>query len=987
MKNIQRLVSGRVQQMGILRAERHRSARGELRVALLLGEAGLGKTRLATELLPRGDESALGLIARNSPLGGISPLGLWADALGLQAGGRETGGACRACGSGFAGLPAFVRGAASGHDASSCAQALRYHVVEWLPTLLAKASVDRPVVVVLDDAHYGHDAMWQMLLRLAGSPESRLFVIVAARPAELAKRRITTEVLHALEQAALIRRLHLGPFSRQDVHQLAEAALWPGRASPALVDRLMARAQGNPRFTVGLLEALADDGDLQAPALNGAPEPLARWIRTEVARLDPLALTLVELLAVAGDLVDPADLARVTGRSVEDIAPALQRLVRCGMVIELQPGQTLKYRVAHPLTREVLYTDIGSARRRAMHRRWAETLRESERMEATASHFVRAARAGDGEAVDALIGMALHAQQRGQCSQVWRIVSALQDLLPVGDKRWVSLFDALFRKSNWSIVDRTEHYVAESADVRRLRSLLAGVGDLQLQVDLRLWLAGLFASGVGDLDAGEQECRQVLALCQHAGCATTARKAAIELAKIRGWTGDLRGAQRAARQLLREAERAQDQRSIVEALGVLGHTLGWQGYFDAAEDVLLRGIELATAAARLSWVSQGLALLASFDACRGHLVSARTRWAQAAAISPHHNLMTGGDVMIGGCGAFIELVAGDLPMAAAHARQCHNSAQCHNPAEDHNTAVQGHDPAAQSCLPIRLAGRAAMTAAERGRLTEARRNLGVMTRADSTTLGVLEPLYWWAEAVLARAEGRLATAAAALHRTVDCYSAMNAWALRGFALADLAEVAVAVADPDAAARAAASAEDNARRTGAPIHHALCLLATSWALIGRDRRDLAARAALRAKDGFESGGYGLLAGRARVAYANAVQRSDRGAAEDALRQAITAFEACGAVVRRDQARTLLRQLESPGRCTAATGCGPASLTKRERQVAELAAGGYTAPQIATRLHIGVRTVETHLARSYAKLGVASKQQLVAHGAELGLAPVR
>ncbi|MGH3975015.1 MAG: response regulator transcription factor, partial [Pseudonocardiaceae bacterium] len=78
---------------------------------------------------------------------------------------------------------------------------------------------------------------------------------------------------------------------------------------------------------------------------------------------------------------------------------------------------------------------------------------------------------------------------------------------------------------------------------------------------------------------------------------------------------------------------------------------------------------------------------------------------------------------------------------------------------------------------------------------------------------------------------------------------------------------------------------------------------------------------------------------------------------------------------------------PGRCTAAAVCGPDALTRRERQVAELAAGGYTAPQIATRLHIGVRTVETHLARSYAKLGVASKQQLVVHGAELGLAPGR
>ncbi|MGH3976579.1 MAG: AAA family ATPase, partial [Pseudonocardiaceae bacterium] len=280
--------------MVVLQAERQRSTLGALRVALVLGEAGLGKTRLATELLPRSNELAIGLIAHNSPLGDIPPFGPWASALGLQAGDRETGEVCHACGSGFAGLPTLVRHAGVGHDASSCAQALRYHVVEWLPGLLAKASVDRPVVVVLDDAHHGHDAMWQMLLRLATeSPDRRLFVLATARPAELAKHRIATEVLHALEQAALIRRIHLAPFSRQDVQELGAAALRPDRAPSAVVDWLIARAQGNPRFTVGLLEALADNDDLQLPTVDGIPEKLARWIRTEVARLDPPALTLV----------------------------------------------------------------------------------------------------------------------------------------------------------------------------------------------------------------------------------------------------------------------------------------------------------------------------------------------------------------------------------------------------------------------------------------------------------------------------------------------------------------------------------------------------------------------------------------------------------------------------------------------------------------------------------------------------------------------
>ncbi|HEX5347408.1 MAG TPA: helix-turn-helix transcriptional regulator, partial [Pseudonocardiaceae bacterium] len=73
------------------------------------------------------------------------------------------------------------------------------------------------------------------------------------------------------------------------------------------------------------------------------------------------------------------------------------------------------------------------------------------------------------------------------------------------------------------------------------------------------------------------------------------------------------------------------------------------------------------------------------------------------------------------------------------------------------------------------------------------------------------------------------------------------------------------------------------------------------------------------------------------------------------------------------------------CTARAAPGPGSLTRRERQVAELAAGGYTASQIAARLYIGVRTVETHLARGYRKLGVSCKQQLVRRAAEFGFTP--
>src|SRR2546421_11975763 len=54
---------------------------------------------------------------------------------------------------------------------------------------------------------------------------------------------------------------------------------------------------------------------------------------------------------------------------------------------------------------------------------------------------------------------------------------------------------------------------------------------------------------------------------------------------------------------------------------------------------------------------------------------------------------------------------------------------------------------------------------------------------------------------------------------------------------------------------------------------------------------------------------------------------------------------------------------------------AALTRRELEVAQLAASAYTAAEIGHRLHIGERTVESHLASSYLKLGITSRSQLI------------
>jgi DNA-binding CsgD family transcriptional regulator len=100
---------------------------------------------------------------------------------------------------------------------------------------------------------------------------------------------------------------------------------------------------------------------------------------------------------------------------------------------------------------------------------------------------------------------------------------------------------------------------------------------------------------------------------------------------------------------------------------------------------------------------------------------------------------------------------------------------------------------------------------------------------------------------------------------------------------------------------------------------------------------------------------------------------------------TAYVVLGLVVRL-YAGSLAELLSRPApvrRAEVTTRTGVEMLTKREREVAVLAAQGYTAREIGIQLHIGERTVETHVANVCSKLGLKAKVELVRSASRLGL----
>ena len=242
----------------------------------------------------------------------------------------------------------------------------------------------------------------------------------------------------------------------------------------------------------------------------------------------------------------------------------------------------------------------------------------------------------------------------------------------------------------------------------------------------------------------------------------------------------------------------------------------------------------------------------------------------------------------------------------------------------------------------------------------------------------------YAESVIAWHEGSPAECVARLRPAIERMLEMEVRPWAAFALKDLAEAAADAGDTAAASGAADHLGALAVVMDVPLYRGLAAAGSAWEHLARGEGEHGAALARQAIGSLQSTGCRGYEARARYLLARCLSTSQRTEAVRELEQAAAAFDRGGGVWRRERALEALRRLGNAGRRAAAAALGPSSLTRREREVARLAARGMSAKQISQTLFIGERTVETHLANVYAKLGVKSKLQLVRQAAELGLA---
>ncbi|HET8632494.1 MAG TPA: AAA family ATPase [Thermomicrobiales bacterium] len=479
---------GRDRELGLLRGWLAAALAGRGSLALVGGEAGIGKTALGeavcAEAAVRG---ALVLVGRCYDLSETPPYGPWREALAAR--GQEPGD--------WPPPPDLAGGAGTGSQA-----ALFAAVRDYLAALAAR----RPLVLLLDDLHWADPASLDLLRVVArGLGDLAVLLLATYRADEVAHGHPLYARLPALVREARPARLDLRPLDGAGLQALVAGRYPLDPADEArLVAYLRARTEGNPFFAGELLRTLEEEGTLRRAdagwalgdlARVGVPPLLRQVIDARVDRLGAAARDLLAAAAVVGQEL-PLDLWQAVAGADEDaLAAAVERAAEARLLAEAPDG--LAVRFAHALVREALYEGLLGPRRRALHRRAGEALLAGPAPDpdAVAEHFRRA---GDDRAAEWLI----EAGERARRAYAWltaadRFAAALALMeargADAGARGWLLLRLALLRR----YVD-PRRGLAEMEGAARLA---AAAGDRGLATGCR-FLGGLLRCLAGDLRRG-----------------------------------------------------------------------------------------------------------------------------------------------------------------------------------------------------------------------------------------------------------------------------------------------------------------------------------------------------------------------------------------------------------------------------------------------------------------------------------------------------
>jgi ATP/maltotriose-dependent transcriptional regulator MalT len=964
---------GRAAELAELCAALEASAAGTPALALVAGESGVGKTRLASELTAHARTAGARVLSGDCEL----PYAPLVGALRRVA--REGDPA-------FDALPASQRAdlasilpglGESSRDEGAEAEQVR--VFEALLAVFDAMAAEQPLLLVIEDLHWADSSTRGFVRFLARTLcTERMLVVGTYRSDELHRRHPLRPLLAELARDPLAHLVELERLSRDEMTEQLEDILG-SRADPGLVQRLYSRSEGNPLFTEELLAVGLDGRGTLPPTLRDA-------LMLRVERLSRPAQEVLRWLACQS-LRD--DLLReLTDLDPGDLREGLREAVGSQIAVAHADGS---YGFRHALLREVVYDDLLPGERAELHAAIARALErvveeQGERVHLTAEVAHHWLAAGDQPAALAASVRAAAAAER--VNAFHESLSLRERALGLWDRvddpeqvTGLSQVDLLMQAAN--AADVTGDAARQETLLRRTLELV----DEESQPSLAAAVLERLSRALWSLNRQEESVETInraLALLPEDEQSRERAALLVELARCRMLQSRFAESIGVARDAL-EVARAIGTRDVeVRALNVMGTALGNRFEAEEGAGALREALEIAREAGLPREVTAAYINLA--DVLH---VSGRTADALEVA---REGLETG------------------APSTRAFDWLTMNAVEF--------SYYLGHWQEARELLPSQSRRRfgnqlfvwhmsRAVLALGEGDLETARVELEAMELpARESTEPQFVGAYGWMRAELERRSGNIDPARAAVDDALDQieYCSDDVTRIAGVAgaglrvEADAATLARDRRDTEAEHVALKRAEAHLERlrltggAGGPVERAelSCGEAEHSRAVGDDDPALWTAAV----EAWAELGRPYQRVYASWRRAEALVRAeDRSGAAAVASEALRAARELGsewlvAELESLAARARLRLLGPAGPAPADSAAEPADepfgLTPRERQVLALVARGATNREIGLELHMAEKTASVHVSRILAKLDVRSRTEAAAVAVRQGLA---
>lgn len=356
----------------------------------LVGESGIGKTRLVTsaaeQAAHRGFTVAMG---RAYPVETGVPYAVFSDALLPVLRSLEASVLTLLTRGGTAELaqlfPALDAGARAPSVPRGDPAEIKARLLWNFAQFLSRFSAKRPLLIVLENLQWADSASLEMLHFVARQiANDRLLIVGTHNDPDHRGNAGLRAAEQSLRNLGNAHRMRLEPLGIEAITELLERAFGaePTRTA-GFAERLQRWTGGNPFFIAETIKALVESGQLhRGPAgWTGwevedlqVPSSIRDAVLGRLAELSVPARRLADVTAVLGTHATHDQLAAVSGIGSDDLIGAIDELRAADIVTERQDGSDIVYDFSHPLIQETLYNELGLARTRTMHGSIAETL-------------------------------------------------------------------------------------------------------------------------------------------------------------------------------------------------------------------------------------------------------------------------------------------------------------------------------------------------------------------------------------------------------------------------------------------------------------------------------------------------------------------------------------------------------------------------------------------------------------------------------------